>query len=247
MNTSDSNLIRAFRILFEPDVFSPHFFRYLQLPEVRSAYRKRALLVHPDRVTTPDEELKKKYTEAFIEANRAYQQIMSFIEKRDSHFRSRPPEEKRRRPESVIRPSQGNDPEVRYYRGSLPRRPLFFGEFLYYSGLVPWKTLIEAIVWQRRQRPRFGEMARRWFKLSIEEIEWIMAERRPLERIGEAAVRQNFLTRFQANTILYHQRVKQRKIGQYFVEKGYLTDERVKELLIYFERFNRPFGPWKFR
>ena len=218
MNTSDSNLIRAFRILFEPGVFSPHFFRYLQLPEVRSAYRKRALLVHPDRVTTPDEELKKKYTEAFIEANRAYQQIMSFIEKRDGHFRSRAPEEKGRRPESVIKPSQGNDQDLRFYRGSLPRRPLFFGEFLYYSGLVPWKTLIEAIVWQRRQRPRFGEMARRWFKLSMEEIEWIMSERRPLERIGE-----------------------------YFVEKGHLTDERVKELLIYFERFNRPFGSWRFR
>jgi hypothetical protein len=41
--------------------------------------------------------------------------------------------------------------------------------------------------------------------------------------------------------------VKQRKIGEYFVEKGHLTDERVKELLIYFERFNRQFGPWRFR
>jgi curved DNA-binding protein CbpA len=247
MNASDSNLIQAFRILFEPDVFSPHFFKHLQLPEVRRAYRKRALLVHPDRVTTPDEELKRKYTEAFIEANRAYHQITSFLEKRDGHFRAVASGETGWRRGAAIRPSQGNDQEVRFYRGSLPRRPLFFGEFLYYSGLVPWKTLIEAIVWQRRQRPRFGEMARRWFKLSIEEIEWIMAERRPLERIGEAAVRQKFLTRFQANTILYHQRVKQRKIGEYFVEKGQLTDERVKELLIYFERFSRQFGPWRFR
>ncbi len=245
MDALDSNLIQACRILFSPDISPPRFFRHLQLPEVRRAYRRRALLVHPDRVITANEEVKKRFTEAFIEANWAYHQITGFIEKRDCHFP--PMGEKGAWNGSATRPPRGNDQGVRFYRGSLPRRPLLFGEFLYFSGLVPWKTLIEAIVWQRKQRPRFGEMARRWFQLSSREIEWIMAERRPLERIGEAAVRQKVLTRFQANAILCHQRLRQRKIGGYFVEKGYLTEGRVKELLLFFERFNRQFGSRKFR
>jgi len=106
-------------------------------------------------------------------------------------------------------------------------RPLLFGEFLYYSGLIPWKALIEAIVWQQRQRPRFGEVAMRWFHLSNREIDWILSEKKPFERIGEAAVRKSLLNRFQVNTILYYQRSRQRKIGEFFVEKGYLTEDRI--------------------
>ena len=107
--------------------------------------------------------------------------------------------------------------------------------------------MIEAIVWQRRQRPRFGEIARRWSRLSIQDLDWIIVRRRPLERIGEAAVRQEFLTQFQTNTILHYQRLRQRKIGEYFIEKGYVTGGKVNDLLMDFERLRRQFKFRKFR
>ena len=42
-----------------------------------------------------------------------------------------------------------------HYRGALPHRRLLLGEFLFYSGLINWDSLIKAIVWQRRQRTTF--------------------------------------------------------------------------------------------
>ena len=42
------------------------------------------------------------------------------------------------------------------YRGTIPARKLRIGHYLYFSGLISWESLIKALVWQRRQRPRLG-------------------------------------------------------------------------------------------
>ncbi|MBZ0155363.1 MAG: J domain-containing protein [Alphaproteobacteria bacterium] len=233
-------LYRACTVLFGPDVVvSQGFLSYLELSGVKSAYRRRALATHPDRVIIQDEEERKRNTELFIEANWAYRELVSYLRERDRGDPSR----RSARPEA--RPTEAHAAgiyrTVRFYSGGIPRRPLLFGEYLYYSGRVPWNAFIGSIIWQRRQRPRFGDIAKRWRYLSDQDIREIISHRGLCEPMGETSLRLNLLSRLQVNTVLMHQRMQQRKIGEYFTENGYLTAEMLQEILLAFKRHNHQF------
>jgi hypothetical protein len=136
---------------------------------------------------------------------------------------------------------QGFRQNSKFHSGTVPQRHLFFGEFLYYSGEISWHVFIKAIVWQRRQRPRFGDIARRWRYLSEQEIRLLLSRKKFCEPIGETAVRMNSLNQFQVNTILFHQMFIQKPIGEYFVEYGHLTRDRIGDLLKDFKQHNSQF------
>jgi hypothetical protein len=114
----------------------------------------------------------------------------------------------------------------------LPRRPLRFAEFLYYSGRVSWRNLVEAVAWQRRQRPAIGRIAVEWGHLSDEEVRQILERRRregpATEPFGEYASRLGFITRAQLLALLGRQRRLQRRIGQFFIEAGLLQEGEVQ-------------------
>ncbi len=61
------------------------------------------------------------------------------------------------------------------------------------------------------------------------------------EPIGETAVRMHSLNQFQVNTILFHQMFIQKPIGEYFIEYGHLTRDRVEDLLKDFKQHNSRF------
>lgn len=232
-------LYKACLILFGPDIAANRgFLSYLQLSGVKSAYRQRALLTHPDRVITMEDAAREKSADLFIETNWAYKQLSQFINDRDSDKSSvcfRPVGD-------TCNPSgksrEAAYQQMRFYSGAFPRRTLMFAEYLYYSGKVPWKALVEAIVWQRRQRPRFGETAKRWKYLSDDEILWLISRRAFCEPIGETSVRLNVLSKIQVNTVLMHQRLQQRRIGEYFVEQGYLSRDILSEIFMNFKKHN---------
>jgi len=70
VNPSDRRLLQACRILLSSDARVSHaLLLRLQMPDVKKAYRKMALLVHPDRFATSDEALKKRCAEAFLWTN----------------------------------------------------------------------------------------------------------------------------------------------------------------------------------
>ena len=47
-----------------------------------------------------------------------------------------------------------------FHLSPIPDRPLRFGQFLYYAGLIDWHTMIDAITWQLNVRPKIGEIGR---------------------------------------------------------------------------------------
>ena len=236
---SEENLFQACRVLFGPEAAISRSFLYcLQPSGISNAFRRRALETHPDRFAMMDEESRRKGAELFIEADRARSRLLSFCRERDGRMLASRHRRKR--------PVQGSDRKqtspVKLYSGSIPQRRLRFGEFLYYSGIITWHAFVKAIVWQRRQRPRFGDIARRWRYLSEQDIRGIITRKRFSEPIGEAAVRIRFLSQFQVNTILFHQMFSQRPIGEYFVENGFLTKDRVDELLAGLKQHNARFS-----
>jgi hypothetical protein len=116
----------------------------------------------------------------------------------------------------------------------LPHRTLLFAEFLYYSGRASWRNLVEAVAWQRRQRPAIGRIAVEWGHLSDEEVREILDRRRREgsggEPFGEFARRRGFLSAAQLLALLGRQRRLQRRIGQFFVETGIVSEREIPSL-----------------
>jgi len=187
--------------------------------EVREAFRKRALETHPDRSAAlgrSESSLAGEFRQLF----EAYQ-VLSRSEV--ARAPRRPPE-----------PRPAREPKDHVLRGQLPRRTLLFAEFLYYSGRVSWRNLVEAVAWQRRQRPAIGRIAVEWGHLSEQEVREILERRRRegsgAEPFGEYARRQGFLTSAQLLALLGRQRRLQRRIGEFFVEAGLLREGEIPEL-----------------
>ncbi|MCP4254181.1 MAG: J domain-containing protein [Candidatus Scalindua sp.] len=117
-----------------------------------------------------------------------------------------------------------------YFTGNVPKRELLIGQFLYYSGLISWNTLTQAIVWQRRQRPIIGKIAQDWGILSTEDINRILKERSYKDQFGEYAHRNGYITKFQHLAIVGKQKRMQPPIGRYFIQQGLLGNYDIKKM-----------------
>ncbi|MCK4911129.1 MAG: J domain-containing protein [Thermodesulfovibrionales bacterium] len=238
----ETELYKACNILFGSDVdVSFDFLQYIQPSGIKSAYRKLARLTHPDHAAGGVEDAG---AERFIEANWAYESLNAFITHRDRRavrgmFRGagrdtvrRPASRRRRRKYS--RTAQGR-PRGNYYNGVMPLRKLMFGEFLFYSGEVSWEALIKAIVWQRGQRPRLGDMASRWGWLSGEDVIQVLRSRMHGESIGHALVRLGICSSLQVRALLRTQRKQQKPFGEFFITNGYIARSHLN--LVLYKKF----------
>ena len=77
-----------------------------------------------------------------------------------------------------------------------------------------------------------------WDYLTDEEIRSIIESRNRGERIGEAALRNGYLSRFQLNAVMGFQKWMQRPIGEYFQEIGILEDEEIQYLVKLLRKHN---------
>ena len=125
-----------------------------------------------------------------------------------------------------------------FYRGPLPQRPLRLAEYLYYKGLISWQSLIEAIVWQRKGRPKFGELAQESRTISRDELLHVLRSRQHAEQMGDAAVRLRLLTTEEVAAILRRQRARQKRIGGFFVESERMSREDLSRNVLQLLRHN---------
>ncbi len=124
------------------------------------------------------------------------------------------------------------------YRGPMPNCPLLFGRYLYYSGTINLQTIVQALIWQRSQRPRFGEIGRRLGWLNEQDTYRILQNRQGRQLFGELALGLGILTREQLSLILLHQKKLHRRIGQYFVVNNYWDGARLEEYIKAHTRHN---------
>ena len=240
----EQKLFHSCRILFGSRVsVGWDFLFYLKLSGLKCAYRKRALVTHPDRTAHSGGE--EGGTESFIAAKEAYNQLVDFIERRHS---LRPPRRAKSAPRSPARPSPGRRSRHRpraghYHDGSLPDRSLLFGEFLFYSRRISWETLIKAIVWQRRQRPRLGDIACRWGWLSSDQALEVARRKKFGTPMGEALVQYGHLSSLQVKFLIRRQRSMQNALGEYFFARGILSRETLEDLAVRNRQHNHAFTP----
>jgi hypothetical protein len=102
------------------------------------------------------------------------------------------------------------------------------GRHLLRTGRITLRQLVEAVLWQRAQRPRVGELAIEWGLMTKAEVFFVLREKTVDEMFCDVAVRLGFLTPFQRLAILARQRRLQLPIGRYFVDRGILEADEVE-------------------
>ncbi len=221
----------ACRTLFGPRHFySMRFLTALDAGSVKRVFRRRVLDCHPDR----SQVLGKKIAELegeFLRVSLAYEILKRYLVplKRPAELA---PENEAVRPREPT-PAGSEPPRDHFWRAHLPPKRMLFGQFLYYSGRISWKTLMSAVSWQRKQRPVFGSIARERGYLDPAAIQLLLQNRELFEQIGEAAVRLGYLSRYQRNAVLGCQQKLHRPLREFFIERGVMDDEELED---WFER-----------
>lgn len=249
-----TNLINDCYLLFGSEIFNyVDFLRGLSPTELKTAYRKKAFETHPDRAHTLGKN-RDTMDDLFKEVITAYERLNSVVQGGIIHILRDevPKKESATRPNRYTQTRQkstsgysytgnarnSNDTQMtrksasgRFYNGNVPKRELLIGQFLYYSGLISWKSLFDAVYWQRKRRPIIGKIALDWGILSSDDIRRILTERNYKEHFGEYALRNGFITHFEHLAIIGRQRKLQPPIGEYFIQKGILASTELKKMI----------------
>jgi hypothetical protein len=253
--TASSDIFQACETIFGPQVtVSDDFLEYLHPVGLKTAYRKRALETHPDRAKVLGIFTRDLNAE-FIDIRQAYEKLLLFVETKNNRNEKTPLFRDFRTQQSYTyhysgKPSYKNTRSYRagqkkssceqkhankkhkthsdhFYTGSIPKVNLMFGQFLYYSSLISWRNLIEAICWQRRLRPQIGQIAVSWGLISSQDLVQILNARKFNEKFGECALRIGYISSFEHFALVGKQRQLQRPFGEYFVESGILSSREI--------------------
>ncbi len=229
------DFFNAYNVLFGSDNKMPiHVLRHLQPSVLNSVYRKKALETHPDRSKVLGEN-EAEMNERFIEVTLAYEKLSTFMKGDRISVLADEIGIQRKSKERTARPIKKENISDHFYKGYIPKRRLLIGQFIYYSGLISWRTLIEAIAWQKRQRPSIGQIALEWGILSSYDLKRILTER-ILDRsykvkFGEYARRKGYINSFERMALLGRQSQLQRPIGEYFIEQGILYAREIDRMV----------------
>ena len=241
----DANIQNACKALFGADTcVSPAFLLSLKPNTIKTAFRKKAKETHPDLFAAHDPVIQRRQAEIFRVVNDAYDIMRRYCERRD-----------RSRVRAVRRASNPTPPPARtaptrtfrvddhgwLYRGVMPQRRLEIGRYLYYRGAVPYHVLLRALSWQIRQRPALGVIAKQWGWLNDDQIRIILGQRSVTSRFGQRALQLGMLSSYQARLLVAYQRTLQKKLGQYFVEHGHLTQAEIEQMVADLNRHNARF------
>ena len=253
----EEELFQACRVLFGEGLsLSRDFLDYIQRSGIKRAYRRKVHEFHPDKAAGKSEN--------FIALQQAYEELSDFLVKREKGVGARqksgkgknghkatPPRRQSAPPRAPTQPFSAaakghpDEPDAFLYKGPMPSRPLLLGHYLYYSGMINWRTIIRALVWQRNNRPRLGEIGRQLGWLKQSDVARIMTTRASMEPFGEAAVKLGVLSCAQVEELLERQRVRQRLFGEYFVASGMFSHSEMADIVVGLERHNAVYGEKK--
>lgn len=231
----EAEVLRASQIHFGTEIhISRGFLFYLQPEGLKAAYRNKAKETNPDLFACEPPNVQKEQAAHFRDVVDAYDIVSRYFKQWEKgsraassrHVFSGPREWKK----------QSCDPNNREYAREaasrpLPLRSLQIGQYLYYRGFITYRALINAVVWQRQQRPVIGDIALRWRWLDHAAIERIMRARGLRGRFGEKALHLDLLTPFRIKVLLYYQISRQERLGSYFVKHGIITSDKLEWLV----------------
>jgi hypothetical protein len=241
----DNLLLQACRTLFGQDIIlNREFLTYLQPSGAKTAYRNQVKAHHPDRFGNAPPHVRQRQTERFREIHQAYDLLKNFLDGRQAAGRpsawAAPRAQKPAAPSKPYTSSRQQRARASAFgqQTRIPAIPLEYGMFAYYSGKITYQDLIQGLIWQRRQRPALGVIARQWGWLTDAQVHNILRHRGHSQRFGKKAIEMKQLRPHQVEALLAHQRSQQQKLGQFFIEEGLMNQLEANRLARQLEQHN---------
>ncbi len=264
------DLHQACIVLFGPEGADPRFLHNLSVERLRRVYRQRVKQCHPDRAHAMGRRA-ATLTLEFKRVAHSYQSLLAWLARPKRQHRQAPAQRRRsarswrratapnaerarqahQETKTDSHSASGRQPKAEAARhrrpGQLPNRRLFLAEYLYHRGLVSYQQLIAALVWQRRQRPLFGQLAVEWGYLSKELVQQVISAQQAGERFGDCARRLGLLSIFQHYALIGKQRSMQQPIGQWFIQHDVCTEAQIDTSVEQLKEHNRHvlLGSWR--
>lgn len=235
---SKTDLFKDYSLLFGSNIVcSVDFLRNLPPSELKAVYRKKAFETHPDRAKALGK-IEAELDQRFKEVVLAYERLNLFIQGNKGYVLNDGVTTQNNK-EKTNRQEREEEVSEYFYRGCVPKRKLLIGQYLYYSGLISLRTLINSILWQRRQRPLIGQIAVDWGILTPDDINKILVERSHNDKFGEYAYSEGYITYFELLALLGKQYRLQRPLGEYFIKQGILCTEELDRMVERLRMWNR--------
>lgn len=240
-----SQLLRHCSVLFGDHLeLSDDFLDYVQLSGIRCAYRRRVKETHPDLAAGRGGSAGECGLAEFLAVRTSYETLSSFIAARTDRHRLPTAAAPSLRPWQKTAADWQAGPEAGPPElASLPRRQLRLGDLLYHLGLASWKEIIDALLWQKASRPRLGELGCRFGWLCKDDIGAIFQARHPGQLFGDAAVRLGILAGRQRDSLVFHQKIRQPKLGGFFIQNGHLSEVEITRCVTLMRRHNNLHAP----
>jgi hypothetical protein len=134
-----------------------------------------------------------------------------------------------------------------HWHAGVPARELPLGEFLYFTGWLPWSTIAAGLAAQK-QRPSWGATAVELGLLRKVDAEQLELRRLRQERLGDAAVRLGMLTPVARERVVAEQRRRTPPLGESLVRLGLMLPGELGHVLAAQRAHNAtcadPFARW---
>lgn len=200
---------RACVVLFgvEPAAV-PTVLAHLQPSHLKTVFHQRAMHVHPDRAAALgiDAEL---LAERFKLMRHAFDTLSRYLED----------------PERAARSLSAD-----FWSAEVPARALRLGEYLYFSGWLPWRTIALGLATQKR-RPSWGATAVELGFLRKVDAEQLELRRMSRERLGDAAVRLGKVTSAERDRVVAEQRRRTLPLGECLLRLGLVLPHELAHAL----------------
>ncbi len=124
-------------------------------------------------------------------------------------------------------------------------KPLFFGQYLLDKEVITEQQLNDAVEYQRNHVERIGEIAVKEGYLTRDQARKVNFEQRLTDKMfGELAVSMGYLNEEQLERILTEQKNNHVHIGEALVKKGALTEQDLKRYLIDYNEEQKPISSY---
>ncbi len=222
----EDHLFEACRVLFGNDIeLSREFLCYLRDDGVTSAFRKKAMEVHPDRALVSGLSVKKCQDE-FVVLRLACETLRQYLASREICSTA----------QSLLQKKHTKHICILMY---CLKKSFFLVGFSIVWGLFNGVSFLWRSTWQRSGRPRIGELGVSLGYLDHKSVITILKNSIKVGAFGATACKMGFLTADEVRDLLQRQKRQEKKIGQFFIEKGLLSRNDLVVLLRQCKEHNR--------
>ncbi len=207
---------------------------------LKKTYRKKIFQNHPDRAVVLGvarsilNERSKGITDA-------YEMLLQYVGKRRkpagrtgrgkdrADAGKRGPGEKRHLDETLFSSTIINQ---------VPDEPVSLIHFLYYLEIIDFTIVVEALTWQKTERPYIGKLARKMNFLTDSDTACIIRSRRTKELFGACAIRLGMLTSDQVKLLLAEQDARTPRIEIYLLTRAILDEKELAFVMAKLDEHN---------